>query len=106
MRERAPGSVRELELVLVREMVLIRGRFSGPPDCLLVRVVGTERRGPLAEVTRERSRSGSFKADRMGFFVLLELARLRLPPVGCGVCVRGGRWAACWDAEGWSVEGA
>lgn len=99
---RAPGSTRELELVRVRKRESIRGRVSAPPDCFRMRGMGAERREPLAwpftEVERERS--GSFKADRNGFFVVVpEVARLRLTP-GCGVCVREGRWVDCWDVAG------
>jgi len=82
------GSVRELELVLDRAMEFTLGRFSAPPECLRVRGTGTDRRGPFAEFVRLRS--GSFRADLIGFFVAFELARLRLT-LGCGVCVRGGR---------------
>jgi hypothetical protein len=62
-----PGSTRELELILVREMEFVRGRSSEPPDCFCVRVVG-----PFVKVARVWS--GSFRADCIGFFVVLELS--------------------------------
>ena len=64
------------------------GRFSAPLECLRVRDMGAARRVPFAEVVRLRS--GSFRADLIGFFVAFELARLRLV-LGCGVCERCGR---------------
>jgi len=76
-----PGSTRELELVRVREIESIRGRISGPPDCLRVRGTGADRWCPFVEFERERSRS--FMADRSGRLVLAELECLRV--FGCGV---------------------
>jgi len=76
------GSARELEFVRVREIESIRGRVSGPPDCLRVRGTGAaDRWCPFVEFERERSRS--FMADRSGLLVLAELECLRV--FGCGV---------------------
>lgn len=76
-----PGSTRELEFVRVREIESIRGRVSGPPDCLRGRDTGADRWCPFVEVDLERS--WSFMADRSGLLVLAELERLRV--LGCGV---------------------
>jgi len=77
-----PGSTRELEFVRVREIESMRGRISGPPDCLRVRGTGVaDRWCPFVEFERERSRS--FMADRSGLLVLAVLECLRV--FGCGV---------------------
>jgi hypothetical protein len=50
----APGSIRELESLIVRDMDFLRRRILGPPDCRRVHGRRTDRRRPPAEVTRER----------------------------------------------------
>jgi hypothetical protein len=60
----APGSIRELESLSVREMDFLRRRLLAPPDCHRVHGSRTDRRRPPAEITREQLEF--FRVDWVG----------------------------------------
>jgi hypothetical protein len=100
----APGSTRELEFVRVRWMECIRDWGSTAPECVRVRRSGAgEGMVPLAEA--EEVRWTFFLIAGLSGLAVLTAAVVCLR-CGCGVCVRGGRWAGGWDGADWRGGGA